>query len=128
MPKNKGGKCTTENHSNWNTDCACNILFETFKPDKQQTHDKKPRKEDINMYRFGGFLLIFISLICGLIALASLFATLYAFTAQDTTAAVESLFGTSVVTLMFSILAHKSFLAGRNRLISEQKSQSAQAE
>jgi hypothetical protein len=61
-------------------------------------------------------LLLLFALFCTLISLGSLLAGAFALRSQETLVAIESLFGSVIVAILFAVLARRLFQLGLSRL------------
>ncbi len=66
--------------------------------------------------QFFGYFLIVISALLYLLSGAALLAMVYAFTVNTTIAAVESAFGSLVISFIFFAMAKRVFRAGKSRI------------
>lgn len=67
--------------------------------------------------RVTGYLMLACAGLLYVAAAASVFAMFYALTVRTTLAAVESAFGTLVVSILLLVLARKCWDAGRKRML-----------
>lgn len=68
------------------------------------------------MQLFTGYLLLFLAGLSALVTAAAVIAGILAWNAQDTLAAVESIFGSLIAALMFAVLSRALYRTGRSRL------------